>query len=145
MKQYVIVRAFYSVVTLWLLVTVIFALVRLTGDPVAMKAEAGADPAYVAQLKRDWGLDQPLYRQFLGFVGNLLRGNFGHSFEKSLPVRDIYFERLPNSLNPGFPAFAISIVLGVPFGMLSALKVNSSWDHAGKLVARSEEHTSELQ
>ena len=124
MKKYVLVRAFYSLITLWLLVTVVFAMVRLTGDPVAMKAEAGADAAYVAQLKHDWGLDQPLPWQYLGFIGNLLRGNFGHSFEKSLPVRDIYFERLPNSLKLGFAAFVISIVLGVPSGMLSALKVN---------------------
>jgi ABC-type dipeptide/oligopeptide/nickel transport system permease component len=134
-RKYILVRAFYSVVTLWLLVTIIFGLVRLTGDPVAMKAEAGADSAYVAQLKHDWGLDQSLPRQYLGFIGNLLRGNFGHSFEKSLPVRDIYFERLPNSLKLGFAAFVISIVLGVPFGMLSALKVGSWWDSAGKVIA----------
>src|SRR5438093_700333 len=135
MKRYVLVRALYSVVTLWLLVTIIFGLVRLTGDPVAMKAEAGADPAYVAQLRHRWGLDQPLYRQYVGFVGQLLRADFGHSFEKSLPVRDIYFERLPNSLKLGFAAFLISLALGVPFGMLSALKVNSMWDNAGKVVA----------
>ena len=135
MKKYVLVRALYSVVTLWLLVTIIFALVRLTGDPVAMKAEAGADAAYVAQLRHDWGLDQPLHWQYLGFIGRLLRGDFGHSFEKSLPVRDIYFERLPNSLKLGFAAFVISIALGVPLGMLSALRVNSWWDGAGKLIA----------
>ncbi|TMB59887.1 MAG: ABC transporter permease, partial [Chloroflexi bacterium] len=135
LKRYVLVRALYSVVTLWLLVTIIFGLVRLTGDPVAMKAEAGADPAYVAQLRQSWGLDQPLYWQYLGFVGRLLRADFGHSFEKSLPVRDIYFERLPNSLKLGFAAFLISLALGVPFGMLSALKVNSVWDNAGKVIA----------
>jgi peptide/nickel transport system permease protein len=135
LRKYVLVRAFYSLITLWLLVTVVFAMVRLTGDPVAMKAEAGADAAYVAQLKHDWGLDQPLHRQYLNFIGNLLRGNFGHSFEKSLPVWDIYFERLPNSLKLGFAAFMISIVLGIPFGMVSALKVNSWWDRAGKLIA----------
>ena len=135
MKRYILVRALYSVVTLWLLVTLIFGLVRLTGDPVAMKAEAGSDAAYVAQLRQSWGLDQPLYRQYLGFLGRLAHGDFGHSFEKSLPVRDIYFERLPNSLKLGFAAFVISLVLGVPFGMLSALRVNSAWDNAGKMVA----------
>jgi len=135
MRKYVLVRALYSVVTLWLLVTIIFGLVRLTGDPVGMKAEAGADAAYVAQLKQNWGLDRSLPRQYLSFIGNLLRGDFGHSFEKSLPVRDIYFERLPNSLKLGFAAFVISIVLGVPLGMLSALKMHSWWDNAGKLIA----------
>src|SRR5215831_7017622 len=135
MKRYILVRGLYSVVTLWLLVTIIFGLVRLTGDPVAMKAEAGADAAYVAQLRQSWGLDQPLYRQYLSFIGRLLQADFGHSFEKSLPVRDIYFERLPNSLKLGFAAFVISLALGVPFGMLSALKVNSVWDNAGKMIA----------
>jgi len=135
LRRYILVRALYSVVTLWLLVTIIFGLVRLTGDPVEMKAEAGADAAYVARLKHDWGLDQSLPRQYLSFLGNLLQGDFGHSFEKSLPVRDIYFERLPNSLKLGFAAFVISIVLGVPLGMLSALKVNSWWDSVGKGIA----------
>jgi ABC-type dipeptide/oligopeptide/nickel transport system permease component len=134
-RKYVLVRGFYSLVTLWLLVTIIFAMVRLTGDPVAMKGEVGADAAYLEQLRRNWGLDQPFYYQYAGFIGNLLRGDFGHSFEKSLPVRDIYFERLPNSLKLGFAAFVISIVLGVPLGMLSALRVNTWWDSAGKMVA----------
>ena len=135
MRRYILVRALYSLVTLWLLVTIIFAMVRLTGDPVAMKAEAGADATYLAQLRAQWGLDRSVPRQYVGFLGNLLRGDFGHSFEKSLPVRDIYFERLPNSLKLGLAAFVISIVLGVPLGMLSALRVNSWWDSIGKLIA----------
>jgi peptide/nickel transport system permease protein len=134
-RKYVLLRAFYSVITLWLLVTIIFAMVRLTGDPVAMKGEVGADAAYLQEIRSRWGLDRALHEQYLGFIGNLLRGDFGHSFEKSLPVRDIYFERLPNSLKLGFAAFVISIVLGVPLGMLSALKVNSWWDNVGKMIA----------
>src|SRR5207247_10318427 len=98
MKRYVLVRALYGVVTLWLLVTIIFGLVRLTGDPVAMKAEAGADAAYVAQLRQSWGLDQPLYRQYLSFIRRLFRADFGHSVQQAMPVRDIHFERLPKRL-----------------------------------------------
>ncbi len=135
MRRYILVRGLYSLVTLWLLVTIIFGMVRLTGDPVEMKAEAGADTAYLQELRRQWGLDQTLHQQYLRFIGNLLRGDFGHSFEKSLPVRDIYLERLPNSLKLGFAAFLISIALGVPLGMLSALKVNTWWDGAGKMIA----------
>jgi len=95
----------------------------------------GADKAYLERIRHDWGLDQPLYRQYTSYIGNLLLGDFGHSFEKSLPVRTIYFERLPNSLKLGFAAFVISMVLGVPFGMLSALKVNTWWDNVGKTIA----------
>jgi peptide/nickel transport system permease protein len=134
-RKYILVRGAYSLITLWLLVTIIFGLVRLTGDPVKMKGETGADAAYLQALRSRWGLDQPLPQQYASFIGNLLRGDFGHSFEKSLPVRDIYFERLPNSLKLGFAAFVISIVLGVPLGMLSALKVNSWWDNFGKMFA----------
>src|SRR2546427_2490909 len=76
LKKYVLVRALYSVVTLWLLVTIIFGLVRLTGDPVAMKAEAGADAAYVAQLRQSWGLAKPLYRQYLSFIRPLFPARF---------------------------------------------------------------------
>ena len=135
MKKYILVRGFYSVITLWLLVTIVFSLVRLSGDPVAMKGEVGADAVYLQELRSRWGLDKALHQQYLSFIGKLLQGDFGHSFEKSLPVRDIYFERLPNSLKLGFAAFIISIALGVPLGMLSALKVNTWWDNAGKMIA----------
>jgi peptide/nickel transport system permease protein len=134
-KRYILVRALYSLVTLWLLVTIIFGMVRLTGDPVQMKGEVGADPVYLEELKKRWGLDKSLPQQYASFIGKLLQGDFGHSFEKSLPVRDIYFERLPNSLKLGFAAFVISIVLGVPLGMLSALRVNTWWDNLGKMIA----------
>lgn len=135
MKKYILLRAFYSVITLWLLVTIVFTLVRLSGDPVQMKGEAGADPAYLQQVRHDWGLDRPLYVQYGSFLAKIVQGDFGHSFEKSLPVSTIYFERLPNSLKLGFAAFVISIVIGVPLGMLSALKVSTWWDGAGKMVA----------
>jgi ABC-type dipeptide/oligopeptide/nickel transport system permease component len=121
--------------TLWLLVTMVFAMVRLTGDPVKMRGDVGADAAYLDRLRREWGLDQPLYRQYAGFIGSLLQGDFGHSFEKSLAVRTIYFQRLPNSLKLGFAAFVISMVLGVPLGVVSGVKVNSGWDHIGKAIA----------
>ena len=135
MKRYILTRAFYSLITLWLLATIVFGMVRLTGDPVKMRGEVGADAAYLDQIRRNWGLDKPLHEQYISFIGNLLRGDFGHSFEKSLPVGTIYFERFPNSLKLGFSAFVISIVLGVPLGMLSAFKVNTWWDNFGKVIA----------
>jgi len=135
MRRYILTRALYSLITLWLLVTIIFAMVRLTGDPVKMRGEVGADATYEAQIRRDWGLDKSLPAQYVSFMWNLVRGDFGHSFEKSLPVGTIYFERFPNSLKLGFAAFVISMLLGVPLGMLSALKVNTGWDNVGKAIA----------
>jgi peptide/nickel transport system permease protein len=133
--RYILTRAFYSLITLWLLVTIIFGMVRLTGDPVKMYGEVGADQAYLDELRRRWGLDKPLYQQYLNFMGGLVQGDFGYSFAKSLKVRDIYLERLPNSLKLGFGAFIISLAMGIPLGMLSAIKVNTSWDSVGKVFA----------
>lgn len=135
MSRYILTRIFYSLITLWLLVTIVFGMVRLTGDPVKMYGEVGADKAYLEQLRHRWGLDKPLYQQYLSFMGNLLQGDFGYSFAKSLKVRDIYLERLPNSLKLGIGGFLISLVLGIPLGMLSAVQVNTWWDNVGKVFA----------
>ena len=56
MARYILTRAFYSIITLWLLVTIVFGMVRLTGDPVKMYGEVGADKAYLDELRRRWGL-----------------------------------------------------------------------------------------
>lgn len=135
MTKYILTRTFYSIITLWLLATIVFGMVRLTGDPVKMHSEVGADEAYLEQLRHRWGLDKPLYRQYASFMGNLLQGDFGYSYAKSLKVRDIYLDRLPNSLRLGFGAFIISLALGVPLGMLSAVKLNTWWDNTGKIFA----------
>ena len=134
MTRFILNRAFYSLITLWLLVTIVFCFVRFTGDPTTMLEEVG-DAAYVEQLREQWGLDHPYYVQYGKYMWGLLRGDFGNSFQKSLAVRDIYFERLPNSLKLGFAAFVISIALGVPMGIVSAMKVQTGWDNFGKVFA----------
>ena len=134
MTRFILSRAFYSLITLWLLVTIVFGFVRFTGDPATMLEEVG-DEAYVAQLREQWGLDRPYYVQYGKYMWDLLQGDFGDSFQKSLAVRDIYFERLPSSLKLGMAAFIISIALGVPMGIVSAMKVNTWWDNFGKVFA----------
>lgn len=134
MTKFILTRAFYSLITLWLLVTIVFGVVRFTGDPATMLEEVG-DKAYVAQLREQWGLDRSYLVQYGKYMWGLLHGDFGNSFQKSLAVRDIYFERLPSSLKLGIAAFIISIALGVPMGIVSAMKVNTWWDNFGKVFA----------
>ena len=135
LHKFILTRAFYSLITIWLLVTIIFGAVRVTGDPSKMLEESGADPAYELRLKTKWGLDDALHVQYVKYMVNLVRGDFGNSFHNGLPVTDIYFGRLPNSLKLGLAAFVISIGIGVPLGMLSAMKVNTNWDNSGKVFA----------
>ena len=101
MQKFILTRAFYSVITIWLLVTIIFGAVRLTGDPSKMMEDAGVDADYEQRIKERWGLDDPVHLQYVKYIGNLLRGDFGTSFHDNLPVTDIYFGRLPNSLKLG--------------------------------------------
>ena len=135
MRRFILVRAFYSFITIWLLVTIIFWAVRITGDPSKMLEDAGADPEFELRLREKWGLNDPAYVQYGKYMWNLARGDFGSSYINTLPVRGIYFSRLPNSLKLGFAAFVISIAIGVPLGMLSAMKVNTWWDNSGKIFA----------
>ncbi len=90
MTRFILTRACYSLITLWLLVTIVFGFVRFTGDPASMLEEVG-DAAYVAQLRQQWGLDRPYHVQYVKYMWGLLQGDFGNSFQKSLAVRDIYF------------------------------------------------------
>lgn len=134
MKQFILTRVLYSLITLWLLVTIVFMFVRLTGDPTNAM-ERVSDPTLLERLRVDWGLDRPIHVQYGIYMSDLAHGDFGRSFRHGVSVTDIYFERLPASLKLGFAAFIISIGIGIPLGILSALKVNTKWDTLGKLFA----------
>jgi ABC-type dipeptide/oligopeptide/nickel transport system permease component len=136
MKRYILQRLGYSLITLWLLTVIVFAVVRFTGDPAVLMSEyPGARPEDLAAMRTLWGLDDPYTVQYWKFISNLVQGDFGRSFQFNMPVRDIYLRRLPNSLQLAFAGFLISACLGIPLGVLSAVRVNSWWDSLGKLVA----------
>jgi ABC-type dipeptide/oligopeptide/nickel transport system permease component len=135
MRQFIIRRTCYSIVTLFILSLTIFAVVRLTGDPAMLMTEPGASPEDLARIRALWGLDLPWPLQYLLFLQNILLGDLGTSFNYRMPVSELYFERLPNSLQLALAATLLSIVIGVPAGLLSAVRVNGAWDNVGKVVA----------
>jgi len=112
----------------------IFTVVRLTGDPVTLLAEPGVRPEDLARIRVQWGLDRPWPVQYLSFVKNILTGELGKSFNYRMPVSQLYFQRLPSSLELGLAATLISLLIGVPVGLISAVRVNSWWDNLGKGV-----------
>jgi peptide/nickel transport system permease protein len=135
MRRFVLTRVGYSAISLVLLSLTIFSVVRATGDPAVMLIGPGASRDDLAQARALWGLDRPWPEQYVTFLGNALRGNLGTSFQYRVPVRDLYFERLPNSLLLAFVALLISLVLGVPLGIISSVKVDTIWDSLSKFVA----------
>lgn len=135
MRQFIVLRILYSVITLLVLSMTIFAVVRLTGDPAALMAEPGARPEDLERIREQWGLNRPWPVQYLSFMQNVFKGELGKSFNYRLPVSDLYFQRLPNSLQLALAATLISVILGVPAGIISAVRVNSLWDNLGKIIA----------
>ena len=135
MGQFIIRRTCYSIITLFILSLTIFTVVRLTGDPVTLMAEPGVRPEDLARIRAQWGLDRPWPIQYLSFVKNIFTGELGKSFNYRMPVSELYFQRLPNSLELAFAATLVSLLIGVPAGLVSAVRVNSWWDNLGKVVA----------
>jgi ABC-type dipeptide/oligopeptide/nickel transport system permease component len=134
MWPFIMRRTLYSLITLFILSLTIFTVVRLTGDPAVLLAEPGARPEDLERVREQWGLNRPWPVQYVSFVQNVFRGEFGKSFNYRLPVSELYFQRLPNSLQLALVATVISLVLGVPAGLLSAVKVNGLWDNVGKVL-----------
>ena len=135
MARFVIRRTLYAIVTLLILSLTIFTVIRLTGDPVTLMAEPGAQAEDLDRIRAEWGLDQPLPLQYLSFLKNIVTGDLGNSFNYEMPVSTLYFQRLPNSLELAFAATLISFVIGIPAGLISAVRVNTVWDSAGKIIA----------
>jgi ABC-type dipeptide/oligopeptide/nickel transport system permease component len=135
MSQFIIRRSVYAIVTLFILSLTIFCVVRLTGDPVTLLAEPGARAEDLARVRSEWGLDRSWPIQYLAFAKNIFTGQLGKSFNYEMPVSTLYFQRLPNSLALALAATLISFVIGIPAGIISAVRVNSIWDNFGKIVA----------
>ena len=135
MWQFMITRTLYSIVTLFILSLTIFSIVRLTGDPATLMAEPGARPEDLNRIREQWGLNRPWPMQYMSFMQNVFKGELGKSFNYRLPVSELYFQRLPNSLQLALAATLISLFIGVPAGLVSAVRVNSWWDNLGKMIA----------
>ena len=136
MKARIIKRFFSSIITLLILSMIIFVLVRASGDPAELLYEyPGAREEDIARQAAAWGLDRSWPEQYVSFVWNVVRFDYGQSFQYGTSVRSLYFDRLPNSLQLAFYAFIISMAIGIPLGIMSAVKVNTWWDGIGKTVA----------
>ena len=136
MKALIIKRFFSSIITLLILSMIIFVLIRASGDPAELVYEyPGAREEDIARQAAAWGLDRSWPEQYVTFVWNVARFDYGQSFQYGTSVRSLYFDRLPNSLQLAFFAFIISMVIGIPLGIMSAVKVNTWWDGIGKTVA----------
>ena len=135
MQRFIIRRLFVSLIVLLVVSVIIFAMSRAAGDPRHIFLDDYATQEDWDHLTAGLGLDKPYYQQYLIFLGNALRGDLGDSFPQSRPVVEIILERLPATLQLGVTAFLFSVVVGLPLGVLSAVRRGSLLDTAAKLMA----------
>ena len=135
MTRFIARRLAYSLLSLVLLSVTIFLFVRVTGDPAVLLVEPGASQADLDAVRQRFGLDQPLIVQYLAFIASLVHGDLGQSFYYRTPVLELYLARLPNSLLLASAALAFSLLIGIPSGVLAAVRVGGFWDRVGKVFA----------
>jgi ABC-type dipeptide/oligopeptide/nickel transport system permease component len=128
-------RLFRTLVALWLVSTVVFVVMRLSGDPVPLLLPPDAPIAEMERVRRDLGLDAPLPVQYGVFLANVVRGDFGRSIHFRQPAMEVARSYLRATFELGLVAFAVAVVVAFPIGVLSAVRRNSTLDHTAMILA----------
>ena len=113
-------RVAQAALTVLLVSVVVFALARASGDPVAVLLPLDASAEDRARVTHELGLDQPVYQQYVIYLGDLVTGDFGTSLRSGQPVWDVARPALVNSLELAFVAMTIAVAIGIPLGVISA-------------------------
>jgi peptide/nickel transport system permease protein len=128
-------RLFRTLIALWLVSTVVFVVMRLSGDPAPLLLPPDASIAEMERVRHDLGLDRPLPVQYAVFFGNILHGDFGRSIHFRQPAMAVALSYLPATFELGVAAFLIAVVIAFPIGVFSAIRRNSPIDHAAMGLA----------
>lgn len=118
----IIRRLLQTLVVMVVMSGLVFAGIYLVGDPVSMLASPEATELQREAIRRSLGLDLPLWRQYLVFIGHAVQGNFGNSFLTGEPAMKLILQRMPATLELATVAMLLSVLIGVPLGILAGLR-----------------------
>jgi len=135
MQRFLVRRFLLSIITLFVVSIVIFAMSRAAGDPRHIFLDDLSTQEDWDRITVSLGLDKPYYQQYAIFLSDALKGDFGRSIKERRPVMEIIGERVGATLQLGVAAFAFSVALGLPLGVLSAVRRGSPMDATGKVIA----------
>ena len=135
MQRYLLRRLVLAVITLLAVSLIIFILSRSAGDPVSLMLDEYSTQEDIDRMMAKLGTDKPYYQQYFIFLGDAVRGDLGVSIKEGRPVREVILDRLPATLYLGLTAFIVSLLVGIPLGILSSIKRGSLIDQTGKVVA----------
>jgi len=107
----------------------------LPGDPALVMAGEERDPAVIEQIRKQYRLDQPIPVQYAYWVKSVLSGDLGESLRVKVPVRALIAEKLPVTLQLASMAIVIAFLIGIPAGIISAVKQGTAWDYGANLFA----------
>ena len=136
MARYILITSARGVLTILAVSFIVFSLARLTGDPLDVLAPVDMSREDEQALREQWGLDKSLPEQYRSFIANALRGDFGPSFlSPTETAGGIIADRLPASIRLGMVATLLVVTIGIPLGILSAVKRGSPADRIAKGLA----------
>lgn len=127
--SYIIRRLLQLIPTLIGITLITFIIVRLTGDPAAILLPPDTPQEVVDEFRAEYGLDKPVYIQYALFMAKAVQGDFGESLRYKVPVLDLFIERIPATVELIVVSMALAIFLGIPIGMVSAVKHNTWVDN----------------
>ncbi len=132
---YMLWKVLRAILTMWLVVTFVFFVLRLTGDPVAQLLPDDIDQNTIDYYRHLWGLDQPILVQYWRYFASLVQGDLGISFRDNQDALGLVLDRLPKTALLGFSALGFAIAFGLPLGIIAALKKDSLVDRIVMSVA----------
>ncbi|HEX9017138.1 MAG TPA: ABC transporter permease, partial [Chloroflexota bacterium] len=135
MRDFLIRRLIRAVVVLWGISTIVFVVMRLSGDPVTLLLPPDATQADHDRISHQLGLDQPLWTQYAIFLANVTHLDFGDSIHMRQPAFQVAMERLPATLELAAAAFVLAVVIAIPIGVFSAMKPYGAFDNVAMLFA----------
>jgi peptide/nickel transport system permease protein len=135
MLRFMAFRLLRAAVTIVMVVTFAFVVLRLSGDPAQIIMGADAPPEAVEAFRRAWGLEEPLWIQYLRYFGAILGGDLGRSMRDGRDAIVLVGERIPATLALTVPALIIKLCIGIPAGITAALHRNSLIDRAVMMLA----------
>ncbi|RPH43127.1 MAG: ABC transporter permease, partial [Burkholderiales bacterium] len=129
-------RLLQLIPTLFLVSVLIFGLQQLLpGDPALVMAGEEKDPEVIEQIRKQYRLDQPLPMQYVYWIGGVLQGDLGESMRIRQPVSQLIAEKLPVTLQLATMAMTFALLIGIPAGVLSAVKKGTAWDVGANVFA----------
>ena len=135
MLGYLFKRLWHTVFVIIGISVISFFFIHLSGDPVMLMLPADASMAEIETLRQQLGFNDPIWRQYLRFVGNALTGDFGQSLYYKVPAMELILQRLPASLELALAAMAVALVVALPIGIVSAVGRGSLLDMGSMLAA----------